>query len=82
MLEDMYESALGLRTIGWVLLVFDVAVVGLFVFISLRDGSRLFPVWVMAQGLLGLVLIGVGMRKARHADQLLARMSPHAVERE
>jgi len=82
MLEDMYESALGLRTVGWILLVLDVMVVGLFVFISLRDGSTLFPVWVMVQGLLGVVLIGAGIRKARQADQLLARMSTHVAERE
>ena len=40
--EDSRESALGLRTVGWVLLTVDLLVVCMFVFISIRVGAWLF----------------------------------------
>ncbi len=51
-------------TLGWILLWGD-AVLGAFFFISLRDGSMFWPIWLAAEGLLGLVLVIMGTRYRR-----------------
>ena len=48
-------------TLGWILLWGD-AVLSAFFFISLRDGSMFWPIWIVAEGLLGLVLVIMGTR--------------------
>ena len=45
---DYHESALTLRTVGWLLIIVGAMVDGLFVFQGLRDGSYLFAVWACA----------------------------------
>jgi len=54
-----------LLTIGWVLLWMD-AVLGIFFFISLRNGSWFWPIWLGIEGALGLALViaGTSYRRA------------------
>jgi hypothetical protein len=54
-----------LLTIGWILLWMD-AILGIFFFISLRNGSWFWPIWLAIEGFIGVVLIMMGTRY-RHA---------------
>jgi len=51
-------------TLGWILLWGD-AVLSAFFFVSLRDGSMFWPVWLAIEGLAGLVLVIMGTRYRR-----------------
>ncbi len=51
-------------TLGWILLWGD-AVLSAFFFISLRDGSMFWPVWLAIEGVAGLVLVIMGTRYRR-----------------
>jgi len=51
-------------TLGWILLWGD-AVLGAFFFISLRDGSMFWPIWLAIEGVAGLVLVIMGTRYRR-----------------
>ena len=51
-------------TLGWILLWGD-AVLSAFFFVSLRDGSMFWPVWLAVEGLAGLVLVIMGTRYRR-----------------
>jgi len=51
-------------TLGWILLWGD-AVLGVFFFQSLRDGSLFWPVWLAVEGLAGLVLVIMGTQYRR-----------------
>src|SRR5215813_2778560 len=51
-------------TIGWILLWMD-AILGVFFFHSLRDGSMFWPIWLGIEGLIGLVLVFMGTRYRR-----------------
>ncbi len=51
-------------TIGWILLWFD-AMLFVFFYSSLRDGSMFWPVWIAIQGILGLGLVLAGTRYRR-----------------
>ncbi len=53
-----------LLTLGWILLWMD-AGLGIFFFISLRNGSWFWPIWLGIQGALGLVLVIMGTRYRR-----------------
>ena len=70
---DYHESALTLRMIGWTLLVFDAFLIGIFTFVSLRDGSLVWPIWAIVQALVGVVLIGIGVRRDEKATILEAQ---------
>ena len=48
-------------TLGWILLWGD-AVLSAFFFISLRNGSMFWPIWLAVEGLAGLVLVIMGTR--------------------
>jgi hypothetical protein len=52
-------------TIGWILLWMD-AILGVFFFQSLRNGSMFWPIWLAVEGVIGLVLVIMGTRY-RHA---------------
>jgi len=52
-------------TVGKVLLWMDL-LLACFVYVGLRSGSHLFLWWVLGEGLLGIVLLGVGFH--RRAD--------------
>lgn len=73
---DYHESALTLRTVGWTLIVFDVMFVGIFAAQGLRDGSYLFPVWAMVQGLVGLFLVGAGVLRDEKATVMEGMLIP------
>lgn len=51
-------------TLGWILLWGD-AMLGIFFFQSLRDGSAFWPIWLAIEGLIGLVLVVMGTRYRR-----------------
>jgi hypothetical protein len=51
-------------TLGWILLWFD-ALVGVFFFQSLRDGSMWWPIWIGVQGFIGVALVIAGTRYRR-----------------
>ena len=53
-----------LLTVGWILLWMD-AVLGVFFFISLRNGSWFWPIWLGIEGILGLALVIMGTRYRR-----------------
>ena len=53
-----------LLTVGWILLWMD-AVLGIFFFISLRNGSWFWPLWLGIEGVLGLVLVMMGTHYRR-----------------
>ncbi len=53
-----------LLTLGWILLWGD-AVLGVFFFQSLRDGSLFWPIWLAVEGLAGLALVVMGTRYRR-----------------
>ena len=52
-------------TIGWILLWGD-AMLGIFFFQSLRNGSMFWPIWLAIEGVIGLALVIMGT-KYRHA---------------
>ena len=74
-LERIHEDALGLRTTGWVLLTFA-GLLWVFVFISVRDGSELFPAWAVVQSFVGFALVGIGIRKENETAVVHAEMAP------
>ena len=51
-------------TLGWILLWGDV-VLSAFFFISLRDGSMFWPIWLAIEGAAGLVLVMMGTHYRR-----------------
>lgn len=58
-------------TIGWILLWMD-AILGVFFFQSLRNGSMFWPIWLAIEGVigLGLVIMGTKYRRAIGATRL------------
>ena len=46
-------------TAGWILLWMD-ALLGIYVFQSLRDGSLFWPMWLAVEGIIGLALVIAG----------------------
>ena len=77
-LEEYHENALGMRTAGWVLITFA-GLLWVFLFISYRDGSMLFPIWAAVQTLAGFALVGTGMVKEHQSAVVQARMAPPAI---
>jgi hypothetical protein len=67
-----------LLTVGWILLWMD-AMLGVYFFISLRDGSWFWPIWLGLQGFAGLVLVIMGTRYRRALG--VTRLSKHDLER-
>ena len=70
-------------TLGWILLWGD-AVLSTFFFISLRNGSMFWPVWLAIQGFAGLVLVimGTRYRRALGATRLGRFDIQHTLEQE
>ncbi len=69
-----------LLTVGWILLWGD-AVLGIFFFISLRNGSWFWPIWLGIEGILGLALVMMGThyRRAVGATALGERDLKHTL---
>ena len=51
-------------TAGWILLWMD-ALLFIYFFSSMRDGSLFWPIWLAIEGVLGLVLVMMGTRYRR-----------------
>jgi hypothetical protein len=69
--EGMVErkrSGMALITAGKVLLWVDFVLL-IFVYVGLRSGSYMWLWWVVGEGILGLVLIEIGMRKRGRLDE-------------
>jgi hypothetical protein len=63
-------------TAGWILLWFD-AILLVYFFISLRDGSMFWPLWVSIQGVIGVALVIAGTRYRRIIGP--SRLSEHEI---
>ncbi|HKV78087.1 MAG TPA: hypothetical protein VJP02_08115 [Candidatus Sulfotelmatobacter sp.] len=73
-LEKQRQGAV-MMTVGKVLLWMDLILV-CFVYAGLRVGSHLFLWWVVAEGVLGFALVGVGSHKKADAQRKLAARAP------
>jgi len=62
-------------TVGKVLLWMDLILI-CFVFVGLRAGSDLFLWWVLGEGALGFILIGIGFHKREDGRKKLAELAP------
>jgi hypothetical protein len=62
-------------TVGKVLLWMDLLLL-CFVYVGLRSGSKMWLLWVLAEGVLGLVLVLAGAYQRRRAQEQLDLMSP------
>ena len=60
------------------------AILGIFFFISLRNGSWFWPIWLGIEGFLGLVLVimGTRYRRAVGATRLGQRDLQHTLEQQ
>jgi hypothetical protein len=65
-------------TVGKALLGMDLILV-CFVDISVRTGSRLFVWWVIAEGVLGLLLVAIGLHQKSEAQKELNALEPTEV---
>ena len=72
-LEGHRQGAV-MMTVGKVLLWMDL-ILACFVYAGLRTGSHLFLWWVLGEGLLGLVLMGVGILRKANAQRELAALA-------
>ncbi len=69
-------------TAGWILLWFD-AILFAFFFISLRDGSYFWPIWVSIEGVVGVSLVIAGTRyKGKVGPTPLGQRDRAGIERE
>jgi hypothetical protein len=68
-LELSLENGLVLRTLGWMLLIFN-GVFVVWVWTALRAGSDFWLWWVLIQGGAGVILLGVGSYKRLHSARL------------
>jgi hypothetical protein len=73
---DRHESALTMSTVGWTLLVHDAMFVALFAPAGIRDGSLLWPTWMVVEGLFGIGLVIAGAVKEARIAVNEARLSP------
>jgi pheromone shutdown protein TraB len=64
-------------TVGKVLLWMDL-ILACFVYVGLKSGSHFFLWWVIAEGVLGFALLGVGSQKRSEVNRILAELSPTA----
>lgn len=62
-------------TVGKVLLWFNLILI-CFVMVGLRIGSHLFLWWVIAQGVLGVILVALGIRRKSAGRRTLSALEP------
>jgi hypothetical protein len=65
--EELQRQAITWKSLGTLLLVFD-AIPVVFVFVGIRAGSLLWLYWTAIEGLIGLVMIGIGIRRDQQAS--------------
>ena len=73
---DAQEAGLTMRTIGWMLLVVDVMVIGLFAPADLGVGHFLWPTWMVLQGIAGLAIVAAGVKKEEQATRIEGTLIP------
>lgn len=61
-INDRQRSGMVLMTVGKVLLWTDFLLLA-FVYVGLKSGSHLWLWWVLAEGIVGLILLEVGAHK-------------------
>jgi len=75
--EELQFEALTWKSLGALLLVFD-AIPAVFVFVGIRSGSLLWLYWTAIEGLIGLVMVGIGMRRDQQASLATGKsLQPH-----
>ncbi len=79
--EELERIALTLRTLGWMLLVFD-GIVAVWIWMGLKSGSALWLWWTGLEGIAGVLLLGMASYYQMRASRTLAAAAdPAAVER-
>ncbi len=68
--EKLEQRALTLRTVGWLLLIFDAAIISLFIFVGLRSGSPLWLYWAVIQAVVGIGFVAAGWHREEIAGEL------------
>jgi hypothetical protein len=78
---DMECQGSSLRVLGWMLLAFDL-IIAVYVLIGLREGSTLWLWWTLAEGGLGLLLVGIGSHlRTRSMAQISRDAGAESMER-
>ena len=80
--EELEQRALTLRTVGWLLLIFDVAIIAVFIFVGLRSGSLLWLYWLVIQGIVGLGLVAAGRYQESVASERTGEAAAPKVQAE
>jgi hypothetical protein len=76
--DELELRGLTLRTIGGILLIFDVTIIAMFVFVGFRTGSYLWFYWTVIQGALGAGLVVIGRRRDDEASAVMGHtFEPH-----
>lgn len=85
---DREAAALELESRGNVFITVGEALLGMglilicFVDISIRTGSYLFIWWVIAEGVLGLIFVAIGMHQKSEARRSLRTLEPYSSQEE
>ena len=74
--EELEYRAQALLSLGWLLLIFD-AIVAVFIFVGIRDGSWLWLYWTLIEGAYGLGLVAAGTRTEQLAVDALGHTAAH-----
>ncbi len=79
--DELGRRALVLRTLGWMLLVFD-GIVAVWIWMGLKSGSALWLWWTVLEGIAGVLLLGMASYYKTRGNRTLAAASDAAgVER-
>ena len=71
---EQQRRSMVMMTVGKVLLWMDLLLI-CFVYVGLRSGSDLFLWWVMGEGVLGSLLLGIGSHHKADASRKLAQLN-------
>ncbi len=77
--EELQREAITWKALGVLLLVFD-AIPAVFIFVGIRTGSLLWLYWTAIEGLIGLVMVGIGMRRDHQASLAMGKSVPAHLE--
>ncbi len=76
--QKLEERALTMRTVGWLLLVFDFLILSVFIFVGFRTGSYMWFFWAVIQGAVGAGLVVAGMQREELAGyEIGEEAEPH-----
>ncbi len=74
--EDLQREALTWKSLGALLLVFD-SIPAVFIFVGFRTGSLLWLYWTAIEGLIGVVMVGMGMHRDQQASLAMGKVQPY-----